>query len=473
MYTPKRFLFVLLIVIITPLMLVDSPENSKATEDAFNHPSNIQERPRALFCLYQEECGVKPIERKAVQCEPYHPKWGEEANCTYTDENLDQISLITDQNNYITGEFSDKKFQVDYIHHNNTGPMEKIIYSGLEFKDDGSYVMVTSLHSLTHYNSEHEKLSSARLGDFIDHEEIMENSSVVIKEFAFDPNYQENKQIYVYYYLKKDSVGWSWAEQKKSRYYDFRVSRFEYRPGSENVFSNKKLFLEADYPRAHMGGGVEIGPDGKLYVSIGDGTIGKNAQNLSNPRGKILRINRDGTVPEDNPFNDSFIYSYGHRNPQSLSWHPETGTLYSSEHGPKRHDEINRIESGGNYGWPHKKCSKNRKDQDKESTAPIRCYKNWSLAPSGGTFVHEKNHPWYGNLFLTGLRGNHVRSFDVENGEIEDEKIFFYSKTPENNISRRFRDIEYFNESLYVVGDYQGLAKLTPIEERSWIAEFT
>lgn len=76
------------------------------------------------------------------------------------------------------------------------------------------------------------------------------------------------------------------------------------------------------------------------------------AQDLTSLAGKILRIHRDGSIPEDNPFPGSPVYSWGHRNPQGLAWHPVTGALFSSEHGPSAHDELNRIEPGENYGWP-------------------------------------------------------------------------------------------------------------------------
>ena len=84
------------------------------------------------------------------------------------------------------------------------------------------------------------------------------------------------------------------------------------------------------------------------------------------------------------------------------------------------------------------------------------------MGPSGGTFVDERGHPWYGEMFLIGLRGNHVRNYEVNEDVLGEESIFYYSKDPENNLTRRFRDIEYFNNSLYVVGDHQGIAELSP-----------
>src|SRR5262249_43240050 len=106
----------------------------------------------------------------------------------------------------------------------------------------------------------------------------------------------------------------------------------------------------------HDGGRIGFGPDGMLYVATGETFKPELAQNLSSPAGKILRLTPDGGVPADNPFPNSPVYSYGHRNPQGLAWEPRSGTLFASEHGPtgefglSAYDEINVIRAGGNYG---------------------------------------------------------------------------------------------------------------------------
>ena len=109
----------------------------------------------------------------------------------------------------------------------------------------------------------------------------------------------------------------------------------------------------------HNGGRIAFGPDGMLYVTTGETFEAQLAADLNSLGGKILRLTPEGKVPEDNPFPDSPVYSFGHRNPQGLAWHPETGQLFASEHGPsgefglRAHDEINMIRPGGNYGWPN------------------------------------------------------------------------------------------------------------------------
>jgi glucose/arabinose dehydrogenase len=102
----------------------------------------------------------------------------------------------------------------------------------------------------------------------------------------------------------------------------------------------------------HNGGRIGFGPDGKLYAGVGETGERGLAQDLSSNNGKILRINKDGSVPSDNPFPGSPVWSYGHRNVQGLAW-DSSGRLWSSEFGQDRFDEVNLIEKGKNYGWPN------------------------------------------------------------------------------------------------------------------------
>ena len=115
--------------------------------------------------------------------------------------------------------------------------------------------------------------------------------------------------------------------------------------------------VEAPGGQIHDGGRLKVGPDGKLYMTVGDSTCNQ-AQDINSYGGKILRMNLDGSVPDDNPFGNH-VWSYGHRNPEGLAW-DSSGQLYSTEHGPTGdcgrptswYDEVNIIYAGGNYGWP-------------------------------------------------------------------------------------------------------------------------
>ncbi|CUU02471.1 Glucose/arabinose dehydrogenase, beta-propeller fold [Candidatus Thermokryptus mobilis] len=150
--------------------------------------------------------------------------------------------------------------------------------------------------------------------------------------------------------------------------------------------------------RFHNGGRIKFGPDKMLYITTGEIFKGELAQDLNSLNGKILRLTPDGEIPSDNPFPNSPIYSYGHRNPQGLAWHPETGDLFESEHGPSGeygrfgHDEINIIVKGGNYGWPKVIGAPG----EKEYIDPIVVWKD-ATPPSGMTF-------YKGDLFVATLR---------------------------------------------------------------------
>jgi len=127
-----------------------------------------------------------------------------------------------------------------------------------------------------------------------------------------------------------------------------RISRFKL---EGDQITNETIILN-NIPAAaiHDGGRLKFGPDGKLYATTGDSANPSLAQDTSSLAGKILRLNPDGTVPSDNPFGN-YVYSYGHRNPQGITWGP-SGIMYASEHGQNKNDEINIITRGGNYGWP-------------------------------------------------------------------------------------------------------------------------
>lgn len=152
----------------------------------------------------------------------------------------------------------------------------------------------------------------------------------------------------------------------------------------------------------HHGGRLKIGPDSKLYVTVGDATQPSLAQDLDALEGKILRLNLDGSIPNDNPFPRSYVYSYGHRNPQGLAWATD-GTMYASEHGNAANDEINIIEKGKNYGWPLMEGT----DKQQHLVTPLFTSGSTNTwAPSGITVVDDQ-------LYAAALRGTAVLTFDV------------------------------------------------------------
>jgi aldose sugar dehydrogenase len=202
---------------------------------------------------------------------------------------------------------------------------------------------------------------------------------------ALHPEYEENGYIYLYYTTGQDN----------------RVVRYRYQDGAMEPDS---VILEG-IPRAstHNGGRITFGPDGHLYIATGDAAEPSLSQDRDSLAGKILRIEDDGAVPEDNPFEGSPVFAWGLRNPQGLTWHPDTGDLYITVHGPVANDEINRIEAGANYGWPVTQGDPTRGNN--EFVGPVLTSGDHTWAPSGATFVSaEALEPWRGHLIFSGLR---------------------------------------------------------------------
>lgn len=154
---------------------------------------------------------------------------------------------------------------------------------------------------------------------------------------ALDPDFKENGLMYAFFTEGED------LDHASNKVVQFSVN------------GNDEKTLISDIPggRIHNGGVIAIGPDGKLYIGVGvDNPVKEKSQDKSYLGGKVLRINLDGSIPEDNPFQGSPVYSLGHRNVFGLAFHPRTKELYVSDVGPEKDDEINVVEPGGNYGWP-------------------------------------------------------------------------------------------------------------------------
>ena len=209
-----------------------------------------------------------------------------------------------------------------------------------------------------------------------------------------DPNFEENRYMYIYHSYEENGAILN------------RVLRIIV--GNEKAQIDQVIFDGIVGATNHNGGRIKIGPDGMLYITAGDKYEPDLAQNPGSMGGKIFRIHLDGSIPSDNPFAGSPVYSYGHRNPQGLAWHPESGQLYSSEHGQSAHDEINKIEAGKNYGWP---IIEGNETED-GMVSPILHSGNETWAPSGMTFVSEG--PWENQLMVANLRGTQLLKVELD-----------------------------------------------------------
>ncbi|MEV4737765.1 MULTISPECIES: PQQ-dependent sugar dehydrogenase [unclassified Microbacterium] len=160
----------------------------------------------------------------------------------------------------------------------------------------------------------------------------------------------------------------------------------------------------------HNGGRIAFGPDGMLYVTTGDAGDRDSAQDLDALSGKILRLTPDGAVPDDNPFADSPVYSYGHRNPQGIAW-DAAGAMYASEFGQDTWDELNVIEAGGNYGWPEVEGIAD----DGDFIDPVQQWSPDEASPSGIAVTDSE-------ILIANLRGERLRVVPIDDLSAESER---------------------------------------------------
>lgn len=224
--------------------------------------------------------------------------------------------------------------------------------------------------------------------------EVASTGEAGLMGLTLDPAFAANGLLYVAYTYRSPDGGLL-----------NRVVRMREDPSTGRGTMDAVLVENVRGAAIHDGGRVRFGPDGKLYWSMGDAGVDTAAQDLGSPLGKIHRMETDGSAPADNPWPGSTVYSYGHRNPQGFAWHPETGQLYATEHGPSGRqgcclDEVNLIQAGGNYGWPLITGD----ERGEGLISPIwHSGTDGTWAPGGAAFATAG--PWAGSLLFTGLRG--------------------------------------------------------------------
>jgi aldose sugar dehydrogenase len=219
----------------------------------------------------------------------------------------------------------------------------------------------------------------------------------------------------------------------------------------------------------NSGSRIAFGPDDTIYMTIGERHEQAPAQDLRTHKGKIVRLNDDGTIPPDNPFvgrTDARpeIFAYGVRNPQGLYMDSSSGTIWEHEHGPRGGDELNVIARGHNYGRPaitfgvnyngttiSTDTARNRMDQPIAHWTP-------SISPSGLTLYSGDRFPeWRGNLFLGTLSGQHLRRLELKEGRVTHQEALLLPRP------RRIRDVREGPDGLlYVLTDSGALLRLEP-----------
>lgn len=238
------------------------------------------------------------------------------------------------------------------------------------------------------------------------------------------PKFTENRFVYLAY---------TYRDERNEQ--NVRVAR--YRDSGKTLVEPKTIIEAIPASKYHAGTRLKFGPDAKLYITTGDATKQKRAQNLNSINGKTLRLNDDGTIPQDNPFvgqKDARpeIWSYGHRNAQGMDFQPETGLMFQTEHGPslidgvslfKRSggDEVNIVERGKSYGWD--KISHKMTKAGMET--PIIEFSP-AIAPASGMFYRGNLFPEFKNNFFFGaLKGESIIRLVMDGRKIVSRDEFF------------------------------------------------
>ena len=290
---------------------------------------------------------------------------------------------------------------------------------------------------------------------YVDVPEVVSHVDDGLMGMAVHPRFESEPYVYVFH-----------TYDRNGRLVN-RVVRLEHRTDTAEV--DRTIYDGIPAARIHIGGRIEFGPDELLYIGTGDTANPRVAQDLDSELGKILRVTPEGEVPPDNPFENSAIYSYGHRVVQGLAWDPGTGAMFNSEHGPSgfpqegsvgQRDEVNRVEKGGNYGWPEVVGAPGLT----EYRDPIVMFKNHGVPPAGMSFFD-------GDLYVTSLGAQALLRIEFSDRETYTvssiERLFAFE--PRLGLYGRFRDVTVGpdGEYLYVTtSNTDGRARLRPRDDK-------
>ena len=227
--------------------------------------------------------------------------------------------------------------------------------------------------------------------------DVFHRSEAGLMGIALHPDFANNGHLYVCY------------TYRESRSTFNRIARLTDR--GDRADGHHVILDRIPGATRHDGCRIRFGPDGYLYATTGDATDPGLSQDLDSLAGKVLRIAADGSVPPDNPFLGSLVYTWGHRNPQGLDWHPATGDLFITEHGPNEDDEVNLLEPGKNYGWPEVTGTPGEPGYV-DSTLALTP----TVAIAGAAFVTGDKLPtaWRGNLVFAALKSSHLQRVALE-----------------------------------------------------------
>jgi aldose sugar dehydrogenase len=302
---------------------------------------------------------------------------------------------------------------------------------GFAFLPDGSALITERSGRLRHVTLTDNKLSNAIAGT----PEVDDNGQGGLLGIAIDPDFKTNRQIYL-----------SFAEKREggnvTAVFRGRLNEAMDKLGEGKVIFRQSLAAESG---RHFGSRLVFDREGHLFVTTGDrGYLSEEAQNPASHIGKVLRITREGAAAPGNPNLPGWapeVWSIGHRNLQGATLHPETGQLWTVEHGARGGDEINTPQAGKNHGWPVITYGRDYSGDkigvgtSKDGMEQPVYYWDPSIAPSGMVFYTGDAYPaWKGNLFVGALAGAHLARLTMADGKVTSEEKLFQDFA-------RFRDV--------------------------------
>lgn len=289
--------------------------------------------------------------------------------------------------------------------------------------------------------------------------EVYKRGQGGLLDIALHPNYDENGWLYITYASSEGEGNGGHTALMRAKL-------------DNNTLVDKELLYKATPNTTkgqHFGSRIVFDHQGFLYFTIGErGDRDTNPQDITRDGGKVYRLNDDGSIPADNPFVNEpnakkAIYSYGHRNPQGMVIHPETGEIWTHEHGPKGGDEINIIKKGANYGWPVISYGINYTGTrftditHKEGMEQPIHYWDPSIAPSGMAFITSDIYPeWKGNLLVGSLKFTYMDKIVLSDGKVVKEERFL------DGLGRVRTIVQGPDGYIYVGIENLGIVKLLP-----------
>lgn len=324
---------------------------------------------------------------------------------------------------------------------------------GIAFLPDKSMLITEKKGELIHFK-DGQKTNIENLPD------IYVRGQGGLLDVQIDPNYADNGWIYLTYSsdLEGDGKGGN-------------TTLMRTKLSGKSLVESEVLYKATPNTKrgVHFGSRIVFDAEGHIYFSIGDrGNRNENPQDITKDGGKVYRLNKDGSIPSDNPFTNEnnskqAIYSYGHRNIQGMDVHPETGDIWTHEHGPQGGDEINIIAPGKNYGWPKASFGINYDNSTfTENTSlpgmedPIH-YWVPSIAPCGMAFVRGDKYPnWKGNLLIGSLKFQYLNRCVLEGNKVVQEEELI------KDLGRVRSVVMGPDGYIYVGVEFKGIVKILP-----------